>query len=770
MTAVPARHADPEPERSPWLDSTSKVLSKRLAACLFGGFVLAVMYGTQEGSQTDFGISFHHAMTNHVLGVPRIIVFLVIGAILFALITFWSAVKPYARRPGALPMAVALLVVIVAQVIMNWYDPKADVGGSSKFSRIKDLVDQSGNAVQQTTTWFFDWLSWALIVGGIVIGGLAIVTGKRMVGYLTTACGIAGAVLAWRAHADIIDVGGGIDHSLGVYADVIGFLFLAGAGVIIALSRVEVADWRGFLTRALDFRPGLVVAVAGVVLGLLSYDRNCWFAPLNRNLDFSKTGDAYKGSSINSLASQYLDWLGWTTFGVVAILALAATLLRNRLLGWLAAGTSLAAIIITLLSLKSMTEVAAKDPTAAAFGSTWNNLGAGGFTACIAYGLFGAAAVYLIARRRPQPTSNGAGNKVALPVSQALERTRNSANVKALIVVALAVALFYPPILSLHWQNVLVTEMSVYLLLGVGLNVVVGWAGLLDLGYIAFYAVGAYTTAYLTGALPKKPPSWLHMTPLLTIPFAIIACLIAGVLLGAPTLRLRGDYLAIVTLGFGEIIQEIAINNPGNLTNGPQGIKSPIPHPTLHIGSFKIIWGQDNLPYWYLLLVILVIVIVLFYRLENSRLGRAWAAIREDEVAAQASGINTVRAKLLAFAIGASTSGVAGSFFASQIGFFDPSLFSVFASILIVAYVVFGGMGSLAGALAGAAVLTWLPEFLKSQVPTDDRQMWVGALVLAMMIFRPAGLLPAKRRKAELGHLDEASPGEVSAVPRAGAM
>jgi ABC-type branched-subunit amino acid transport system permease subunit len=260
------------------------------------------------------------------------------------------------------------------------------------------------------------------------------------------------------------------------------------------------------------------------------------------------------------------------------------------------------------------------------------------------------------------------------------------------------------------------------------------------------------------------------MEPLLAIPFAIVACLIAGVLLGAPTLRLRGDYLAIVTLGFGEIIQQIARNDPGHLTNGPIGVESPVPHPSIHIGSFKITWGQDNLPYWYLLLVMLIIVVVLFYRLENSRLGRAWAAIREDEVAAQASGVNTLRAKLLAFSIGASTSALAGVFFASQIGFFDPNQFDIFTSILIVAYVVFGGMGSLPGAMAGAAVLTWLPEFLKSQVPTDDRQMWVGAAVLAMMIFRPAGLLPAKRRRAELSGLEGTDSAEVSAVPRAGAM
>jgi ABC-type branched-subunit amino acid transport system permease subunit len=268
--------------------------------------------------------------------------------------------------------------------------------------------------------------------------------------------------------------------------------------------------------------------------------------------------------------------------------------------------------------------------------------------------------------------------------------------------------------------------------------------------------------------LPIKPPSWLQMTPLLTIPFAILACLIAGVLLGAPTLRLRGDYLAIVTLGFGEIVQILAVNDPGGFTGGPQG--PTVPHPVIHLGGFHLTWGQDNLPYWYLLLVMLVVVVVAFYQLEGSRLGRAWAAIREDEVAAQASGVNTSRVKLLAFAIGASTSGLAGVFFATQIGYFDPSLFTLQASILIVAYVVFGGMGSLQGAMAGAAALTWLPQFLKDQVPKEDRQMWIGALVLAMMIFRPAGLLPARRRKAELEGLDSPDSSEISAVPASGAM
>jgi ABC-type branched-subunit amino acid transport system permease subunit len=250
---------------------------------------------------------------------------------------------------------------------------------------------------------------------------------------------------------------------------------------------------------------------------------------------------------------------------------------------------------------------------------------------------------------------------------------------------------------------------------------------------------------------------------LLAIPFAVTICLLAGLALGAPTLRLRGDYLAIVTLGFGEIIRIIA-NNADAVTNGPKGAFG-IPTPVIHIGPINLRWGQDPLQYWYLLLVFITVVVLLFRRLENSRLGRAWAAVREDEVAAQASGVNTIRVKLLAFAIGASTSGLAGVFFASQIGYINPDNFLLNNSILVVAYVVFGGMGSLPGAIAGAAVLTWMPEFLKDQVPAEDRQMWIGAVILLMMIFRPAGLIPARRRAAELHGLEGVSTSETRAVP-----
>ena len=239
----------------------------------------------------------------------------------------------------------------------------------------------------------------------------------------------------------------------------------------------------------------------------------------------------------------------------------------------------------------------------------------------------------------------------------------------------------------------------------------------------------------------------------------MLICLLAGLALGAPTLRLRGDYLAIVTLGFGEIIRIVAVN-ADNVTNGSQGPPTQVPHPVIDLGPVSITWGLNQLQYWYLLLVFVLVVLLAFRRLEHSRIGRSWAAIREDEVAAQATGINTFRVKLLAFAIGASTSGVAGVFFASQVGFFTPDNFLLNNSILVVAYVVFGGMGSLPGAIAGAALLTWLPEFLKDQVPAADRQMWIGAVVLLMMIFRPAACCrpaaarwscPGSNRQGETG-------------------
>jgi ABC-type branched-subunit amino acid transport system permease subunit len=737
-------------------------LLKRLVACLFGGVILALMVGKQEGTiNADFGIA-----TREALWDSRIFIFLAIGFVIFLLITFWPLTGPYLLRPGIRPLGIGLLVIVIAQTVMNWYDPIASGQKNGRFNTLRPIVDQTA-ALNGLTDSFFGWLAWTLVAAGLVGCGFAIVTRLRAAGYLTAVIGVVGAYLAYRSHSKVVDVGGGPDHALGPYADVIGFLILAGAGITAVHSRTDKAHTREFLERTLNWRPGLAMGVAGLILGLFAFLNDCWYAPLTRSADLSATHDLFDGRAISSLASNYLSWLGWTLFLVALVLCLAGTFLVNKPIAWATIVVGAAGVVATFFSLHSITFYAAR--VAAGDGQSWGNLGAGGFIACIAFALFAAGALQVVLDGSKSVQAKDWAKE--LPVTAMVLKIRRSARLKSFVVVGGAIALFYPPVLTVTWQNVLVTQIGVYVLLAIGLNVVVGWAGLLDLGYIAFYGIGSYTTAYFTGSLPVKPPSWLQVTPLLTIPLAILACLIAGVLLGFPTLRLRGDYLAIVTLGFGEIVTIVATNNPGGLTGGPIGPN--VPHPVIHIGGWHVVWGQDNLPYWYLLVVLVVVVVVLFYKLEGSRLGRAWAAIREDEVAAQATGVNTTRVKLLAFAIGASTSGLAGVFFATQVGYFDPSLFTLQASILIVAYVVFGGMGSLPGAMAGAAVLTWLPQFLKDQVPQDDRQMWVGAAVLAMMIFRPAGLLPAKRRRAELEGLEGlegADSGEVTAVPSSGGL
>jgi branched-chain amino acid transport system permease protein len=333
----------------------------------------------------------------------------------------------------------------------------------------------------------------------------------------------------------------------------------------------------------------------------------------------------------------------------------------------------------------------------------------------------------------------------------------------------LLVAILVPPQLSVFWQQVLVSQIGIFVLLTIGLNVVVGFAGLLDLGYIAFYAIGAYTAAYLTGypdskrghisPLPVHPP--VHLNPFLVFPFAVLACLIAGLLLGAPTLRLRGDYLAIVTLGFGEIVYSIALIKT-DVTGGDSGAFN-IPHFAINIGGAHYKWGVNPLPYYWLLLIFIAFVFIVFRRLEHTRTGRAWAAIREDEVAAAASGVPTVRYKLLAFAIGASTSGFAGVLYAANVNFINPASFVLQQSILVLVLVIFGGMGSMWGVIAGAAVLEWLPEALRSRVPASDRFIYYGLLIILMMIFRPQGLIPSRRRTLEIKQA-EAGLGEGDAM------
>ena len=301
-----------------------------------------------------------------------------------------------------------------------------------------------------------------------------------------------------------------------------------------------------------------------------------------------------------------------------------------------------------------------------------------------------------------------------------------------------------------------------YVFLALGLNIVVGFAGLLDLGYIAFYAVGAYTWALLA-----SPHFGLHLPVWVILPIgAAVACLF-GVLLGSPTLKLRGDYLAIVTLGFGEIVR-IFMNNlnaPINITNGPQGITLIDP---VSIGSLKLSGPTPFLgltlsgpqKYYFLLVGLALLVIVVNLRLQHSRIGRAWQAIREDEIAAKAVGINTRNIKLLAFAMGASFGGIAGGIFAAMQGFVSPESFSLTESVMILAMVVLGGMGHIPGVILGAVLLTLLPELLRYSVapvqtalfgkvlvdPESVRMLIFGLALVLVMRFKPAGLWPEARQ------------------------
>jgi len=710
-------------------------VAKRLLACLAGSVVLAMMVGSQHGSDQDYYLGLRSSILN-----GRIVYFLLVGVALFFAVTYRAVVQRYGSRPGVRPLLVGVLVVMAAYFLMRWYDP---LGDSGKFSGFSDAVDRTP-AIAPFARVFFGWLWWVGLVVVAVATFVAIARRLRWLGLASAGLSVALGVWALVAHNTATSFAGGIDHSFGAQTAFIGYLILASAGVIAARSDSEVATTRDFVEQIMGFRPGLPLVAIGFLLGLLALFTASWYAPRSKNATLADTQGLFSGSTASALAQAYLSWLVYLLFAITLALGAVAVWTRRRSLGLAAAGAGALSILATLYTLYEMTSAAARAHDSGITGP-WQNLGSGGWLLSIALFSIGAGG-YVAARLADRP----AGSDVQSVSSGRLHQVGGSTTMISLALFGVGLALFYPPTATPFWQQALVTDIGVYVVLAVGLNVVIGWAGLLDLGYIAFYAIGSYVTAYITGSLPVQPPPWLHLSPLWAIPFAIAACLIAGVLLGAPTLRLRGDYLAIVTLGFGEIIRIIAVNNPGNFTNGPRGVAKQVPHPIVDLGFIRFEWGSDALQYWYLLLVLFAVVFWLFHRLEGSRLGRAWAAVREDEVAAQATGVNTTRVKLLAFAIGASTSGLAGVFFASQVGYFNPQNFILNNSILIVAYVVFGGMGSLTGAVAGAAVLTWLPDFLRDQVPSEDRTMWIGAVLMLMMIFRPAGLIPARRRKAEL--------------------
>ncbi|HEX2258303.1 MAG TPA: branched-chain amino acid ABC transporter permease [Actinomycetota bacterium] len=336
---------------------------------------------------------------------------------------------------------------------------------------------------------------------------------------------------------------------------------------------------------------------------------------------------------------------------------------------------------------------------------------------------------------------------------------------RASVLLALLGAALAPLFMSIAAEEVLV-NVAVLCLLALGLNVVVGLAGLLDLGYIAFYATGAYCWAILSGAGPIKfgftqTEFWSEWGFWLILLLAIFINMLIGVSLGSPTLRLRGDYLAIVTLGFGEIVRIIA-NNWDPVTRGAQGIQG-IPHPKVPVIRYD--FGLDPSHYYYLLLLLIVVVMVVIRNLESSRIGRAWLAIREDEVAAEAMGVPTLKMKLLAFAFGAATAGFAGVVISAKTNYISPAGFDVLSSFFILVAVVLGGMGSIWGSLIGALIIAGVPGWVQLRfVQLDEYRFLIfGALLVLMMIFRPQGVLPAGWRPVGVA----ASPEEAGATEEA---
>ena len=357
--------------------------------------------------------------------------------------------------------------------------------------------------------------------------------------------------------------------------------------------------------------------------------------------------------------------------------------------------------------------------------------------------------------------TTSAGTRPRATTSQS--QTLQSPTALLRFAVGLLIVLAYPLVdRALGWGTLgAMLPILIYVMLALGLNIVVGYAGLLDLGYAAFFAIGAYTTAFLTSpqsVLPFRTDYWVAFVA------SFFVASVFGVILGAPTLRLRGDYLAIVTLAFGEIVPRVFLNLE-SVTGGTKGM-NPIGRPSLL--GFE--WGFDQLPWYYLIVAICAASIWAILRLYDSRLGRAWIAIREDELAAASLGVNTVTTKLLAFALGASFAGLAGSVFASIFQFIDPFQFDFSISILVLSMVILGGLGNIWGVMIGGILMAsfdrilaerltgWIngvggavgAPFLQSVNLGSSRMMIFGLALVLLMLLRPEGLFPSARRRREL--------------------
>ncbi|MBN1842582.1 MAG: branched-chain amino acid ABC transporter permease [Deltaproteobacteria bacterium] len=344
---------------------------------------------------------------------------------------------------------------------------------------------------------------------------------------------------------------------------------------------------------------------------------------------------------------------------------------------------------------------------------------------------------YLIRKKEAGTQKTEAGEIHRVPLAQQISK-KPRIYIPAFILIA-GFAIAFPFAFSMYQTNIMITAL-IYVMIGLGLNIVVGLAGLLDLGYVAFYAVGAYTYALLNHHFGLG--FWT------VLPVGAAVGFLFGILLGFPVLRLRGDYLAIVTLGFGEIIRLI-LENWNEFSFGPSGIAN-IPRP----GFFGIQLSLQNATmYMYFLMIGLALfTIFVVNRLQNSRIGRAWIALREDEIACQAMGIDKTKTKLTAFALGATWAGMGGVIFAAKTTFINPASFTIWESIIILCVVVLGGMGSIIGVILGALILILLPEYLRAF--SEYRMCLFGAMLVIMMVFRPGGIISNVRRTYEFKGLE----------------
>ncbi|MBW2513463.1 MAG: high-affinity branched-chain amino acid ABC transporter permease LivM [Deltaproteobacteria bacterium] len=359
----------------------------------------------------------------------------------------------------------------------------------------------------------------------------------------------------------------------------------------------------------------------------------------------------------------------------------------------------------------------------------------------VGIGAFFLSFLWRYLHKRKEAGQKKAEEAGTLPLAQRLIKNRRF-SVPAAVALGIFIIVF-PFVFSMYQTNIMTTAL-IYVVVGLGLNIVVGLAGLLDLGYVAFYAVGAYSYALLNHHFGLG--FWA------ALPIGAAFAFFFGVILGFPVLRLRGDYLAIVTLGFGEIIRLI-LENWNAFSFGPSGIAN-IPRP----GFFGIDLSlPQSITYVYFLMIgMAIFTIFVVKRLQDSRLGRAWIALREDEVACQAMGIDKTRTKLSAFALGATWAGIGGVVFAAKTTFINPASFTIWESIIILCIVVLGGMGSVLGVIFGALVLILLPEYLRAF--SEYRMLLFGAILVIMMVFRPGGIITDVRKTYQFKGLKNKQP------------